>query len=67
MLTQSLFDPKSFEPNYKQTAVQLHSEKAPQGIKLAEEEIAGVLNYQKVLHNAGKKERAEKFSMLKNH
>jgi len=26
------FDPKSFEPNYKQCAVQLHSEKVPEGI-----------------------------------
>jgi len=46
-LTQSLFDPKSFEPNYKQTAIQLHSEKVPDGIKLKEEEITGVLGYQK--------------------
>jgi assimilatory nitrate reductase catalytic subunit len=46
-LTQSLFDPKSFEPNYKQTAIQLHSEKVPDGIKLKEEEIAGALGYQK--------------------
>jgi len=45
-LTQSLFDPKSFEPNYKQTAIQLHSEKVPNGIKLKEEEIAGALGYQ---------------------
>ena len=45
-LTQSLFDPKSFEPNYKQTAVQLHSEKVPQGIVLKEEEIAGALEHQ---------------------
>ncbi|BDY13678.1 molybdopterin oxidoreductase family protein [Hydrogenimonas cancrithermarum] len=47
-LTQSLFDPKSFEPNYKQTAIQLHSEKVPEGIKLAEEEIAGALGYEKI-------------------
>jgi len=46
-LTQSLFDPKSFEPNYKQTAIQLHSEKVPEGIKLEEREIAGTLGYAK--------------------
>ena len=26
------FDPKSFEPNYKQCAVQLHSSKVPKGL-----------------------------------
>ncbi|WP_457597952.1 molybdopterin oxidoreductase family protein, partial [Hydrogenimonas sp.] len=46
-LTQSLFDPKSFEPNYKQTAIQLHSEKVPEGIKLEEREIVGALGYEK--------------------
>ncbi|WP_456402087.1 molybdopterin oxidoreductase family protein [Hydrogenimonas sp.] len=46
-LTQSLFDPKSFEPNYKQTAIQLHSEKVPEGIRLEEREIAGALGYEK--------------------
>jgi assimilatory nitrate reductase catalytic subunit len=47
-LTQSLFDPKSFEPNFKQTAIQLHSQKVPQGIKMEQKEIAGALEYQKV-------------------
>ncbi|MRJ03197.1 MAG: nitrate reductase [Epsilonproteobacteria bacterium] len=41
-LTQSLFDPISGEPNYKQTAVQIISEKSPQGLTL-EDEIAGEL------------------------
>ena len=47
-LTQSLFDPKSFEPNYKQTAIQLHSEKVPEGIKLPEVEISGALTHDNV-------------------
>ncbi|MCF6200887.1 MAG: nitrate reductase [Hydrogenimonas sp.] len=47
-LTQSLFDPKSFEPNYKQTAIQLHSKAVPEGIVLKEDEIAGALGYDKV-------------------
>lgn len=34
-LTPSQFDPKSGEPNYKQTAVQLHSQKVPQGITVS--------------------------------
>lgn len=32
LLTIPEFDPKSFEPNYKQCAVQLHSEAVPEGI-----------------------------------
>jgi len=46
-LTQSLFDEKSFEPNYKQTAVQLHSQAVPEGIELKEQEIAGEISYNK--------------------
>ncbi len=37
------FDPKSFEPNFKQCAVNLYSEAVPEGIKQKEVEIAGVL------------------------
>ena len=44
-ITISDFDPKSFEPNFKQCAVQLHSIKVPNGIKLQEEEIAGRLEH----------------------
>jgi len=47
-LTQSLFDPKSFEPNFKQTAVQVHSEKVPQGVEFPKTEIAGVLYHDSV-------------------
>jgi len=36
-ITKAEFDPKSFEPNYKQCAVQLHSVKVPNGIKFMEE------------------------------
>lgn len=39
LLTPSLFDPKSGEPNFKQTAVQLHSAKVPEGIKY---EVPGI-------------------------
>ena len=38
-ITLDDFDKKSFEPNYKQCAVQLHSKKVPQGIKYKKEEI----------------------------
>ncbi len=59
-LTQSLFDPKSFEPNFKQTAIQLHSLKVPNGIKIKEEQIAGALSYEKV-----KEELSTKMEMKK--
>jgi len=42
------FDPKSFEPNYKQCAVQLHSEAVPEGIVYEEIEISGYLEGVKV-------------------
>lgn len=44
-ITIADFDPKSFEPNFKQCAVQLHSKKVPDGIKLKEEEISGRLEH----------------------
>jgi len=47
-LTQSEFDPISGEPNYKQTAVQLHSKKHPEGISLQERDIEGLLAHEKV-------------------
>ena len=37
------FDPKSFEPNFKQCAVNLYSDTVPEGIVQAEVEIAGAL------------------------
>ncbi len=45
-LTISEFDPKSFEPNFKQCAVNLYSVKVPQGLKFKEEEIRGELTYE---------------------
>ncbi len=44
-ITKAEFDPKSFEPNYKQCAIQLHSVKVPSGIKFEEKEIAGELEH----------------------
>jgi len=50
-LTPSLFCPKSGEPNYKQTAVQLHSKKVPNGIAYEEQVSAGeiTLDEEKVI------------------
>jgi len=48
LITLPEFDPKSFEPNYKQCAVQVHSQKVPEGIVYEEVEIAGYLEGVKV-------------------
>ena len=45
-LTIDEFDPYSFEPNFKQCAVQIISEKVPTGIKMEEQEISGSLSYE---------------------
>jgi len=45
-LTQSEFCPKSGEPNYKQTSVQLHSQKVPEGLLLNQDEVAGEIEHQ---------------------
>ena len=46
-LTLFDFDPKSFEPNYKQCAVNMYSEKHPEGIKLHGKDQTVELTYQK--------------------
>ena len=42
------FDPKSFEPNYKQCAVQLHSQDVPEGISYPEQKISGLIEGVKI-------------------
>ncbi|MEA2029190.1 MAG: nitrate reductase [Campylobacterota bacterium] len=42
------FDPKSFEPNFKQCAINLYSDALPEGIKIQEQEVAGHLTHQSV-------------------
>jgi len=42
------FDPKSFEPNFKQCAVNIYSDSIPNGIKMEETKIAGEIEHQKV-------------------
>ncbi|MFK5938078.1 MAG: nitrate reductase [Sulfurimonas sp.] len=46
-LTNDSFCPKSGEPNFKQTAVQLHSQEVPQGLKFEEPEISGQITHVK--------------------
>ncbi len=46
-LTNESFCPKSGEPNFKQTAIQLHSVEVPEGVRLQEREIAGEIEHVK--------------------
>jgi len=46
-LTSESFCPKSGEPNFKQTAVQLHSDKVPEGLDFQEREISGAISHVK--------------------
>ncbi|MBU3015936.1 nitrate reductase [Poseidonibacter lekithochrous] len=66
-ITKAEFDPKSFEPNYKQCAVQLHSIKVPDGIKFVEEGIAGELEHIVVKHETSlvKEKDHSEFSVSK--
>ncbi len=46
-LTNESFCPKSGEPNFKQTAIQLHSQEVPDGLKFEEPEISGHIEHVK--------------------
>ena len=45
LLTNESFCPKSGEPNFKQTAVQLHSELVPDGLEFKERKIMGSIEH----------------------
>ncbi|MFA6195896.1 MAG: nitrate reductase [Sulfurimonas sp.] len=45
-LTSDTFCPKSGEPNFKQTAIQLHSKEVPEGLDFKEQEVSGSLSHQ---------------------
>ena len=49
-LTNESFCPKSGEPNYKQTAIQLHSKEVPDGLILQETEISGEIEHIKTTY-----------------
>ena len=49
-LTNDSFCPKSGEPNYKQTAIQLHSSKVPDGLVFQEPEISGEIEHVKTTY-----------------
>ncbi len=49
-LTNEIFCPKSGEPNFKQTAIQLHSAEVPEGLSIEETEIAGEIEHLKTTY-----------------
>ena len=49
-LTNESFCPKSGEPNFKQTAIQLHSDEVPDGIEFKEEKISGHIEHVKTTY-----------------
>ena len=58
-LTNESFCPKSGEPNYKQTAIQLHSTKVPDGLKYEETEISGEIEHIKTTYEGIKMPQKE--------
>ena len=46
-LTSESFCPKSGEPNFKQTAIQLHSKEVPEGLVFDEPEVSGQIEHVK--------------------
>jgi assimilatory nitrate reductase catalytic subunit len=49
-LTNDSFCPKSGEPNFKQTAIQLHSKEVPNGLEFAKQEISGEIEHIKTTY-----------------
>jgi len=58
------FDPKSFEPNFKQCAVNIYSDEVPEGIKMKETEIAGALEKPEAIESSAVK--VEEHSKVSN-
>ena len=59
-LTNDSFCPKSGEPNFKQTAIQLHSKEVPLGLKFEEPEISGHIEHIKTAYEGIKLAEKEK-------
>ena len=58
-ITLPEFDAKSFEPNYKQCAIQLHSTAVPNGIKMEQQEISGMIEMQSISQQSKKVKEKE--------
>ena len=61
-LTNDSFCPKSGEPNYKQTAIQLHSSEVPEGLVFKETEISGEIEHVKTAYEGIKIIEKEKIA-----
>jgi len=58
-LTAESFCPKSGEPNFKQTAIQLHSDEVPEGLEFEEQEISGAISHVKTKYEGIKVKEKE--------
>ncbi|WP_415396357.1 molybdopterin oxidoreductase family protein [Sulfurimonas sp. CS5] len=58
-LTNESFCPKSGEPNFKQTAVQLHSDEKPDGLEFEEQEVSGQIEHVKTAYEGIKLKEKE--------
>ena len=59
-LTNDSFCPKSGEPNFKQTAIQLHSSEVPDGLEFQKHENAGQIEHIKTAYEGVKMKEKEK-------
>ncbi|WP_372999118.1 molybdopterin oxidoreductase family protein [Sulfurimonas sp.] len=59
-LTNESFCPKSGEPNFKQTAIQLHSDARPEGLEFKEREIIAHIEHVKTAYEGIKVKEKEK-------
>jgi assimilatory nitrate reductase catalytic subunit len=59
-LTNESFCPKSGEPNFKQTAIQLHSDELLEGLTLEEKQSSGAITHNKVLYEGVADKEKEK-------
>jgi len=64
-LTNESFCPKSGEPNFKQTAIQLHSAEVPDGLSLKETEISGEIEHIKTTFEGIKFKEKESLKLQK--
>jgi len=64
-LTNESFCPKSGEPNFKQTAIQLHSAEVPDGLSLKETEISGEIEHIKTTFEGIKFKKKEEIKLQK--
>lgn len=58
-LTNESFCPKSGEPNFKQTAIQLHSDEVPEGLEFQEREVSGQIEHVKIAYEGIKLKEKE--------